>query len=475
MCVLAGIIFVSLPIMGQEMILEKRIIKEQVFSKKNTNLRAANDTQYWWPDSVIGYFSDGGPLSKSYYNVEKRTQTSSAIFFYWEFSTISTNGISYIAEPRVSYFKQPDGRMSFQYLSIDWNAYFSGYLQLYDEDNYDLKYDLKGNLILVDIGDKYNGYYFMEYRISYNDKNVPIYIERYNYGNKNTIFQYVYNEKGNLTLFQMNRIDNFGVPIIIDNSQKITIKYDTDGKPLGIYQFAGSTSLNKWLLDEYELFYYSGATNTPSAKVENKTTVNSNNQGSLDLNMNIPSDSIATGSFVVTLPDEFTLDKNNTQLTADFSNFDLVVTVQDNNSWLFEIKPKTTRSMTLATDETSNSMVHIAYTVNKNISDGSYNFTVNNIQFGTPGDDIIPLPAITVPVKVSRSGTGIKLLERNNIWVSGKNLIIRSDNACLITVYTVSGQLFKQQNVNAGETIIQLPTGTYLVKTKETVNKIVVW
>lgn len=68
-------------------------------------------------------------------------------------------------------------------------------------------------------------------------------------------------------------------------------------------------------------------------------------------------------------------------------------------------------------------------------------------------------------------------MEINNkvkIYSSQNDLYVTTGEAGILSIYTVTGALHSQRNIPAGETIIQMPSGVYLVKFANTTRKIVV-
>jgi len=247
-------------------------------------------------------------------------------------------------------------------------------------------------------------------------------------------------------------------------------KYNGD-REISRYDYIGAG--DKWGLTQYVIRYYSDIPDSPNVEVENNNPVGNENMGNFDIDVNIPIDSISNGSITITFPEGFTLDEKNTSLTLDFAElFDLIITKQDNNSWLFEIKPKTLKSASLRTDEVKK-MLQVAYTVDEMLQRGTYNISVNSILFETKGGNYIPEPAITVPAQLNRWGVSNAVIENNSIWISEGNLYIRTDKPCTLFVYTVYGQLFRHKTISAGETILPLPQGIYFVKVGETTKKII--
>ena len=120
---------------------------------------------------------------------------------------------------------------------------------------------------------------------------------------------------------------------------------------------------------------------SPNVEVENNNPVGNENMGNFDIDVNIPLDTISNGSITVTFPEGFTLDEKNTSLRLDFAElFDLIITKHENNSWLFEIKPKTLKSASQRADEVKK-MLQVAYMVDEKLQRGTYDISVHSILF----------------------------------------------------------------------------------------------
>lgn len=218
----------------------------------------------------------------------------------------------------------------------------------------------------------------------------------------------------------------------------------------------------------YYIWYYSNG-RTPNVEVANNTSIGSENQGSFEMNVNIPTDSIDNGSITVTLPDGFILDEKNTTLTLDFANlFELTITKQKNNSWLLEIKPKTLRSVPLRANE-AKTMFQVAYLVDEKVKRGTYDISVNSILFETKGGNYIPEPVITIPVAVERWGVGNEpiITLTPTVYTSNQTIYIQSANSERITIYSIIGQKLYETAIQSGLNTInssQFPQGILFIK-----------
>ena len=66
-------------------------------------------------------------------------------------------------------------------------------------------------------------------------------------------------------------------------------------------------------------------------------------------------------------------------------------------------------------------------------------------------------------VLISYGTTGIDDINGSRIWSKGGMLYINTNDACLLTVHTLSGMLYRKQDISGGTTAIPLEPGIYIV------------
>jgi len=242
--------------MGQETKPDVRMIERKDIPQGEVTLRAYSE--YFWPDSVVNFNSNGEPTSKVYYDKENRTGTSMWLENgSWKISEPwETEGIHWwIGKVDVEDF---NGEPLFIYPQLDgetnfvWNTIFS-------YEHTVKVYDAKGNLIAIEFRRKDVPDYFHEHRISYNERNDPVLIELYVQKSLWGKIQYEYNDYGYMTLHERYRYVNNNW--VIDD-YKQTAEYDEQGRPVADYFFVAgeSASLNQWVLSRYSFYYYSDGT-----------------------------------------------------------------------------------------------------------------------------------------------------------------------------------------------------------------------
>jgi hypothetical protein len=320
------------------------------------------------------------------------------------------------------------------------------------------------------------GYAFV---FSYNGSGQPVLIEgyQYDYNNPYRKITYQWDANGTVSRYedyelnentnQWNLLDKCtsvnGVATSERWESKIIAKTDGSGNQT-MRQFYTLTA-GKWYMTHYIVDYPN--TFAPAVETGDNTPVGGTNKGGFDLNISIPADSVASGSFVIRLPDGFALDQSNSGLTLDFSGFELKITRQEGNVWLFEIKPKGTRSASMLAGETAGkTLAHIAYTVNPTVKRGTYDIAVQSIRFESPGGEPFVEPAITVPAVLNRWGTGNEAVDAAKITCFKGRLTVSTPAAEQITVYSLSGARIYSAWKDAGTAtfdLSDLPAGVYIV------------
>ncbi|GHV06558.1 hypothetical protein FACS189416_7220 [Bacteroidia bacterium] len=447
----AIIAFVSVPAMGQSGKTAAGF-QEKEYAPAAVQLRASGE---WWPDSMIQYTAAGVNSQKYKYNETDRSRTT----YTWEnnqwiagnYRGSYSGAQSEISSPEI-WWDENGQQLNF---FLPGGVFF---LYNFAFTNYYPTYNASKKLTSLVIKDN-NSKDFMTFSITYNDKGNPVQVTEKNYQNDYWKADYQYNADGNLTRFE----STWG---IFWSFPKIVCKYDSQGRIKSRERWFATEDSNQYSLDAYWIYYYSEG-HTHVVDLGNLPLIGDTNKGSFDVTVNVPADSIAGGSFVVQLPDGFTLDKNSTKLTLDFNGFDLVITKQADNSWLLELKPKSMRNATLLAGEAGKTLAHIACTVGGNMKRGTYDITVSSILFETPGGDALVEPAITVPVTLNRWGTGNESVDtETSACVRDGVLYIQSIRTQPVTVYAISGVKLYEGVASAGTTtldVFRYPRGVYIV------------
>jgi hypothetical protein len=443
-----------------------------------------------WPDSAITFTAAGEYSSKQVYTYDADGKQTTKAFDWENNRWVPTNSYSIFLFPSpysgISYTE--DGN----FCGVFWphpvregGALFSFYF-----GTVGLAYkviptqDAKGNLTRIEfhvyeIANPGNSYLAYSFTFLYNGNGQPVLIEGYNRGDLYRKVTFQWDSNGNLTLYEdyevydnqwvlTERCTSSGNGMAVSESydpwsgerNKTVAKTDSKGNP-AIHQNYTWTA-GKWYMTHYTVFYPNDL--APAMETGNNHPVDGTNKGSFEIKITLPVDSIAGGSFVIKLPDGFTLDGDNTKLTIEFDGFELGITRQEDNSWLFTLLPKNTRSAAMLSGEAGKTLAHVAYTVDEEVKRGTYDITVYSILFETPGGESIVEPAITVPATLNRWGVGNEVLVATRVWSSGGQLYIAAASAGRAQIYTVAGQLTATVALAAGQTVATpLPPGVYIV------------
>jgi len=135
--------------------------------------------------------------------------------------------------------------------------------------------------------------------------------------------------------------------------------------------------------------------------------------------------------------------------------------VDSGDSFTFTVKPKTDGDEPVVTTSRKSSAVDKDYVV-KPVGDGAYEITVYGINSPT---------TITVESSSPSAVAGIAALK---VYASGNAIFIDAPTAGTAQIYAESGALVKTVSYGAGQTTVALTKGIYVVKTGNTVAKVVI-
>ena len=501
-CALAGIFFISLPSIGQNSVEMRQFELSEL--KHKIELRTGVPA-----DSAITYAATGEKTVKKVYTRDTQERVIIEEIFKWENNRwVNDEKIDF------TYDENGDAKTDHNNWNDDgweyrgWNRVYkskpgiyglsnSGFLCNYipgistefgygftssgwsyrvEETKNTEGLHIRIKFHAYQVSNPTNSYLGWDHQIIYNDNNLPVLINVYDSkGEQVTYCKFDYDSNGNIVLYErlFDGLIRYTASYDANNNlisggtdeSKTVYQIDNDGNTV-VEKFYTLTS-NNWYMTHYTVYYPNIL--TPTIAPDNNTPVGNYNQGGFDLDVNIPVDSISNGSLTVTFPEGFTLDAANTSLTLDFAgNFELKITKQENNSWLLEIKPKTTRSASLRAGE-AKTLLHVAYKVDDKKPRGTYDISVNSILFETKGGNYIPEPAITLQSTVDRWGVGNELnhLLSPTVYISNQTIYIQSENAEQISIYSITGRKLYETAIQTGMNTINtvnFPQGIYIVK-----------
>ena len=442
----------------------KKIGKSLFFYDSANNLTRQEDWVFWNSGAVTEwhrwiYTYDGDIVTEAWYNSYSGEMSESPV------AVTRTH-----KEKKVfPYYDAEAGRV---YLYGPFGARYIG------GDGFEETYDNHGNLVsVITRSEEYRLY---KIDISYDAKKNPVLIEWKDADENDIVGMVPYKEvyqwdtKGNIVYYEEWEVDDSDGELKLSYSNSYEYTYDSygnetkiikeDSKTIKTFYTPGMTPQiqnyswkdNGWGLNSYEIYY---PMSSSSVENDNNEPVGDKNKGGFDIIVNIPAESVAGGSFIINLPDGFTLDTDNTKLTVDFNQFELVITKQETNAWMLEIKPKALKSASLQSQNASTILAHVAYLVDDTKEKGSYNITLNNIRFTTPEGNMVLEPEMVVPVLLDRWPTDTEKIQTATIHVfcDGNILTVDSPAAETINIYSVTGTKIYQGVKPAGKMIVRIP------------------
>jgi len=190
--------------------------------------------------------------------------------------------------------------------------------------------------------------------------------------------------------------------------------------------------------------------------------------GYIDLMLKAPSNEAMEGSFKVTLPLGLTLVPNLTTLSDELAaKHTLNINKITSYLWSIEITPKPGRR----SGSSYQKVMSILYLIDNKMASGIYEANITDLNINLQDTELhkniikVELPYITQNDIVA---------EKTEIYNSGNALKIKIPNAEILKIYTVTGRLYKQQALSAGETTLTMPTGIYIVQAGDVVRKILI-
>ncbi|MDL2221200.1 Ig-like domain-containing protein [Parabacteroides sp. OttesenSCG-928-N08] len=184
--------------------------------------------------------------------------------------------------------------------------------------------------------------------------------------------------------------------------------------------------------------------------------VGSDNKGVMMVGLNVPSDALFTGTFLVQMPEGFKL-SNETSIADELKEeLQLKYVTLVNNTWRITISKKGTKAAEVISSYRE--IVKIVYDVQPDVEDGDYEVNMQNIELTFDDGNSISEALITVPVEIDRTSA---ILAPNDsdveLRIIDNQLLIRSAINERITLYNLQGQALRALNKQANEVTIELP------------------
>jgi hypothetical protein len=190
--------------------------------------------------------------------------------------------------------------------------------------------------------------------------------------------------------------------------------------------------------------------------VEEGEPAGANGIGKIFVWLNVPTDALFTGSFVLKLPAGFHLDADASKLAGDLGlNLALLITQNADGSWLFTISTKSSANEV----NPYRKIVEIIYTIDDTIADGDYEALVSDVDITLDNDVKIEEELITVKITVDHDYVGISAVnQETQVYVANHTLYVKKAAAETVNIYSVAGTCLHRKEKGVGTLVIPLNT-----------------
>jgi hypothetical protein len=190
------------------------------------------------------------------------------------------------------------------------------------------------------------------------------------------------------------------------------------------------------------------------------------NEGVIRISLNLPSQESFAATFVLKLPQGFHVDRNASALADDLAaDYQLDITQQTGNSWLFEISLKPLRS--LRADTEYRDLVDVVYTIDESVNTGSYEAKLTDVELTLSDNTVIREDEIRVELTRGNADGILPASSGAYVYYYQGILTVNTPATEQIAIYSMNGSLLYQSQKGTGEAayrIDHLPKGVLIVK-----------
>jgi len=188
-------------------------------------------------------------------------------------------------------------------------------------------------------------------------------------------------------------------------------------------------------------------------------------EGSFNLALEIPINTLFTGSFYIQLPEGFTLNTEKTCLSDDLaSSLDWSITQEEGNKWLITISRPEESSMRSKTDVAYTQIMKIVYNVEESVTNGSYESVITDLNFEFEDGTVVVENEISGAIQVDHDYTKIKEVSSiSEIYILDNQLYVNTPQQETIYLYSVYGQLEYSCTKPEGSIIIPLSQNNHQI------------
>jgi hypothetical protein len=270
---LTGIALVCLPAFGQTA-KEVQAIRPSTLNPGVELRRGENKVPEVLPDSIVTYSSSGEKMNK------KKIYASYSfgyeyVLYTWENNTWIYEDSIFVLPDRLSTWTTDKGHLAVRLPKMGCTNNQNGKVQavwtnvdggnqIIRPVNVTWNEDGQPNLIEIMYEDDHNyrGQVWLSRHFTYNENGQLISWLEYNHGSpytdkRNSQNKYSYNADGNMILYEDFSFQD-GQKMIFDYNERRVAEYDSEGRKIREERYMGNRELQKYLLNEYDVYYYSG-------------------------------------------------------------------------------------------------------------------------------------------------------------------------------------------------------------------------
>lgn len=205
---------------------------------------------------------------------------------------------------------------------------------------------------------------------------------------------------------------------------------------------------SSWKLNNYKIFYYTSE--QQEVLVDYKKCAVPFTTCSLSLYLENLTNLAFNSSFVLNLPEGFTLDRENTILAPELADdYDLVISTKDTGKEYFTITPQSDGN---AGSTEYQYLIDIQFNISELLPEGTYKLSINDLELRFANQTVVTEDELTVNVYIDMC-TIEKIHETqaiSNVYIIDNTLYVDSNRKETVSIYTIKGFLIHNGEKDEG-------------------------
>jgi hypothetical protein len=224
---------------------------------------------------------------------------------------------------------------------------------------------------------------------------------------------------------------------------------------------------------QWAYFQHSGGGIIDNCVIVDLVGLPENNGVKLDIGVNPPSDADFTLHFTVGFPSGLSLDGARTALASEFaSRYRMRISMPTETTWHFMIEPDFSSGLRLS--PSSQNIVGVAVNIDRNKLTEDRDISITGFNYISSNGTTINKERMEIGLDAQVSLIDLPANTGAKIWAHHGALHIELAKSERITVCNLTGQTVLSKEFAAGESVINLPAGVYIVKTTGRTVKVVI-